>query len=313
MNLQNKRVVVTGGNGFLGRYLVRELQRRGCKNIFIPRSTEFDLRTPEDVRAMYYTFKPNVVIHAAAHCGGILLNKEKPAELFYDNAIMGILMMEEARKNGVEKYVQMGTCCSYPKHTPVPFCEDEIWNGYPEETNAPYGIAKKALMVQGQAYRQQYGFDAIHLLVVNLYGPGDNTSREHSHVIPALIGKFIEAKKNNQSEVVVWGTGHASREFFYVEDAAKDIISAVEKYDGYEPLNLGTGVEITILDLARIIARKIGFEGRLVFNAGITDGQPHRCMNVDKARQAFELCPKTSLEMGLDKTINWYYNEVKHG
>lgn len=309
MTLTDKRIVITGGNGFLGRHLVAEFWRRGYGSLFVPRSFRYDLRTTKGVQKMYEDFEPEIVIHAAAHSGGIQLNKEKPAELFYDNIIMGVLMMEEARKKGVEKYVQMGTCCSYPKYTPVPFCEDEIWNGYPEETNAPYGIAKKALMVQGQAYRQQYGFNAIHLLVVNLYGPGDNTDRQHSHVIPALIGKFIEAKEKNLLEVVVWGTGTASREFFYVEDAVKDIISATEQYNSPEPLNLGNGVETTILELARMIAEKVGFEGQLVFNTDITDGQPHRSMNLKKARKAFDLCVKTDLSTGLDKTIEWYRKE----
>ncbi len=306
--MNHDRIVVTGAGGFLGPHLVKELKRRDYAHVYTPKQQEFDLRTFEGVTTMYDVFKPHVVIHAAAHCGGILLNQEKPAELFYDNAIMGIQMMDQAYKNGVKKYVQMGTCCSYPKYTPTPFQESDIWNGYPEETNAPYGIAKKALLVQGQAYRQQYGFNSIHLLVVNMYGPGDHTNRQHSHVIPALIGKFIEAKETGQSEVEVWGTGNSSREFFYVEDAAKDIISAMEHYNKPEPLNLGNGIEVTIAELAKMIARKIGFNGRIVFNTAITDGQPRRCMNIEKAQQAFNLCEKTNLDTGLDKTISWFRN-----
>ncbi len=310
MNLKRKNITVTGGNGFLGQHLTKELRARGYNNIFVPRSAEYDLRTFDGVQRMYDIAKPDVVIHVAANCGGIQLNKEIPGTLFYDNAMMGLLMMEEARKRGIEKFVQMGTCCAYPKYTPTPFHERDLWAGYPEETNAPYGIAKKAILVQGQAYRQQYGFNSIHLLVVNLYGPGDNTNQKHSHVIPALIGRIIEAQETGKNKVMIWGTGRASREFYYVEDAAKDIVSAVKYYDGAEPLNLGNGIEVTISEMAHMIAEKVGFTGKLEFNPEITDGQPHRAMCVDKAREAFGLCPSTDLDAGLDKTIEWYYRDV---
>jgi GDP-L-fucose synthase len=310
MNITDKKICVTGGNGFFGRHIVSELQRRGCTKVLIPRSQVYDLRTPEGVRAMYYTLKPEIVIHAAALCGGIGLNMEIPGLLFYENAMMGMLMLEEGRKCKIEKFVQIGTCCSYPKFTPIPFQEKDLWNGYPEETNAPYGIAKKALLTMGQAYRAQYGFNAIHLLVVNLYGPGDHSSLKHAHVIPSLIRKFIEAKENDQSTVTVWGTGQSSREFFYVEDAAKDFVTATEKYSSPEPLNLGNGVETTIREIAERIAQRVGFTGGLVFDTSITDGQPHRCMSIEKARAQFELCPKTDLTTGIDKTVEWYYKSI---
>jgi GDP-L-fucose synthase len=310
IDLTDKKVCVTGGNGFFGRHIVDELYRRGC-DVFVPRSRDYDLRIQAAVQDMMAEQKPNVIIHAAAHCGGIGLNMEIPGTLFYDNAMMGILMLEESRIAGVEKFVQIGTCCSYPKFTPTPFKESDIWAGYPEETNAAYGIAKRALLAQGQAYNKQYGFNVIHLLIVNLYGPGDHTSLKHSHVIPALIRKFTEAKKSQLVEVPVWGTGKSTREFYYVEDAAKDFVTATEQYDGVEPLNLGTGESVTIGDLALMIADKVGYKGRLVFDPTKPDGQPHRCMDIQNACRQIDLCKKTSLSVGLDKTIQWYYEITK--
>jgi len=306
--MMNKRIVVTGGTGFFGSHIIDRLLAQGCSHVMIPQHSMYDLRKHGDVLVMMRTLCPNIVIHAAALCGGIGLNKAKPAELFYDNMIMGLLMMEEARKNGVEKFVQLGTVCEYPKFAKIPFQEDDLWGGYPEETNAPYGIAKKALLVQGQAYRQQYGFNVIHLLPVNLYGPGDNFNPDSSHVIPALIKKFADAHQSGASEVNLWGTGKASREFLYVEDAAEAVVSATELYDGAEPINIGTGSEIAISALTTMIADKIGYTGKIIFDVNKPDGQPRRCLDVQKAKQEFGFTAKTSLEIGLDKTLNWYYN-----
>jgi GDP-L-fucose synthase len=309
--LSDKRIVVTGGHGFLGSYVVDELRNRGCKYLGFPTHDIYDLRERSSVRAMMRDFKPDVIIHAAAHCGGIGLNKERPAELFYDNMMMGLLMIDEAHEYGVEKFVQLGTVCEYPKFAKAPFLEEEIWNGYPEETNAPYGIAKKALLVQGQAYRQQYGFNVIHLLPVNLYGPRDNFNPASSHVIPALIRRFAEAKQQNLPGVEIWGTGRASREFLYVKDAAEAIVDAVEQYNSADPINIGTGSEITVDSLVSLIANKIGYQGQIIFDFTKPDGQPRRCLDTQKARDAFGFLAKTGLEEGLDKTIDWYMTSKK--
>ena len=306
--MENKRIVVTGGVGFLGTHIVAELRAQGYNDVSVPRSREFDLRTLPGIQGMLSEFKPQIIIHAAAHSGGIGLNKAKPAELFYDNAIMGIMLMDAAYRAGVEKFVQIGTVCEYPKFTPAPFTEDNLWNGYPEETNAPYGIAKKALLIQGQAYRQQYGFNVIHLLPVNLYGPGDNFNTNSSHVIPALINKFSKAKRENLPEVKVWGTGNATREFLYVEDAAKAIVRAMKFYSGPEPINIGSGGSLSIAALANLIAAKIGYKGSIVFDPSEPDGQPNRCLATLEAWKQFGFLAETSLETGLDKAIDSYYN-----
>jgi GDP-L-fucose synthase len=311
MNLIDKRICVTGGAGFLGTHIIERLQTLGCKNIFVPRSSEFDLRTPAGVLAMYHTLEPNVVIHAAAHAGGIGLNQRKPADLFYDNIMMGVQMINQAVTSGVEKFVQIGTVCAYPKLTPTPFQEDNLWYGYPEETNAPYGIAKKALLVQGQAYRQQYGLNFIYLLPVNMYGPGDHFSLDSSHVVPALIRKFTEAKTQNLPSVTLWGTGNASREFLYVEDAAEAIILATENYEKSEPVNIGTGKEITICKLAAIIAEIVGYRGETVYDTNRPDGQQRRCLDTTRALAEFGFEAKTDFRSGLMRTIEWYNNQTK--
>ncbi|MBI0583775.1 MAG: GDP-L-fucose synthase [Methanomassiliicoccus sp.] len=300
-----KRVLVTGGAGFLGSFLVEELIRAGASrsDITVPRSRETDLRTWENcVRSVR---DKDLVIHLAASVGGIGFNQENPATLFYDNAIMGIQLMEAARRGGVAKFVQLGTICAYPKHTPVPFREEDLWNGYPEETNAPYGLAKKMLLVQAQAYRQQYGFNAIYLLPVNLYGPRDNFDPRSSHVIPALIKKFVEARESGAAEVTLWGTGRATREFLYVEDAARGIMLAAERYDGPEPVNLGAGFEISIMDLALLIRDLTGFEGEILWDTSKPDGQPRRMLDTSRARD-FGFVAGTEFREGLRKTIDWY-------
>lgn len=311
---EDKNILVTGGAGFLGSRIVAKLVKE--KNvdpvkIRIPRSKEADLRLYRNcVQAVRDI---DVVIHLAAKVGGIGFNKENPATLFYDNAIMGIQLIEAARREGVQKFVAIGTVCAYPKFTPVPFREEDLWNGYPEETNAPYGIAKKILLVQAQAYRQQYGFNAIYLLPVNLYGPGDNFDLESSHVIPALIRKMVDAKLEVKNEVVVWGTGKASREFLYVDDAAEGILLATEKYNKPEPINLGAGREISIIELVELIAKLVGYDGRISWDSSKPDGQPRRCLDTDKARREFDFEAKTELLNGLRKTIDWYVKNGKHG
>jgi len=303
---EDKKVLVTGGAGFLGSFVVEKLIERGVpeENIRVPRSRELDLRKWENcVRAVEGM---DVVIHLAARVGGIGFNRKYPATLFYDNAIMGIQLMEAARLAGVEKYVAIGTVCAYPKFTPVPFKEEDLWNGYPEETNAPYGIAKKIQLVQAQAYRQQYGFNAIFLLPVNLYGPRDNFHLEHSHVIPALIRKMVDARIEGRDEIVVWGTGKPSREFLYVEDAAEGILLATEKYNKPDPVNLGSGMEITIRDLVNLIAELTGYEGKITWDTSKPDGQPRRCLDVSRAEREFGFKAKTDFREGLKRTIQWY-------
>ena len=303
-----KRVMVTGGGGFLGKAVVGRLKAAGVArdDIFVPRSKDYDLRTAEGVGDALADGEPNVIIHLAAVVGGIGANRENPGRFFYENAAMGIELMEQARQAGVEKFVQIGTVCSYPKFTPVPFREDDLWNGYPEETNAPYGLAKKMLLVQGQAYRQQYGFDVIHLIPVNLYGPGDNFDPASSHVIPALIKKCVDAREAGEDHIDVWGTGAASREFLFVDDAAEGIVLATERYDGPEPVNLGVGREITIRDLVELIVDQTGFGGEIRWDASKPDGQPRRALDTSRARDWFGFEARTSFEDGLRATIAWY-------
>lgn len=301
-----KRVIVTGGAGFLGQVVVNCLKQRGCKIVIVPRSKDYDLRKSSAIKRLFKFAAPDMVIHLAASVGGIGANRENPGKFFYDNIIMGVELIEQARRFGVEKFVTAGTICAYPKFTPVPFQEKHLWDGYPEETNAPYGIAKKALLVQSQAYRQQYGLNAIYLLPVNLYGPGDNFSPASSHVIPALIKKCIDAKRRKMDEIVVWGTGKATREFLYVDDAAEGIVLAAEKYDKPDPVNIGAGFEISIKDLVGLIVRLTGFKGRIVWDKTKPDGQPRRRLDTALARKEFGFKAKTSFESGLRKTITWY-------
>ncbi len=303
---ESKRICVTGGAGFLGSHLIENLQRRGAEHIFVPKIEDYDLVQQKDIVRMLDDSDPDVIIHLAAHVGGIGANREHPAEFFYDNLMMGVQLMHEAYKRGVSKFVAIGTVCAYPKFTPVPFKEDDIWNGYPEETNAPYGLAKKMLLVQAQSYRQQYGYNALFLIPVNLYGPRDNFRPESSHVIPALIKKCVEAKENGEKEVVIWGDGSPTREFIYVEDAAEGIAAATEKYDGSEPVNIGSGNEISIKDLASLISRLTGFEGKLVYDTSKPNGQPRRGLDVSRAEKLFGFKAKTNFETGLRNTIDWY-------
>jgi GDP-L-fucose synthase len=305
-NLDGRRVVVTGGAGFLGRPVCERLAARKPAEVITFRSAQYDLRDREAIRRLLRDARPDVIIHLAAVVGGIGANRLHPGQFFYENAIMGIQLMEEARLAGVAKFVALGTICSYPKHTPVPFREDELWTGYPEETNAPYGLAKKMLLVQSQAYRQEFGFNAITLLPVNLYGPRDNFDLQSSHVIPALIRKAVEARDAGLDQLEVWGTGAASREFLYVEDAAEAIVLATEKYDKPEPVNVGSGQEITIKALAELICNLCGFKGALRWDATKPDGQPRRCLEVTRARQEFGFTAKTGFRDGLVKTIAWY-------
>ena len=301
---KNKKVLVTGGNGFLGKYLVRKLKMLNPKKVKVVSSEDYDLRKLEDCKKAVINM--DIVIHLAANVGGIGYNQEHPAELFEDNILMGVHMMKAAREEGVEKYVAVGTICSYPKFTPVPFREDDLFDGYPEETNAPYGLAKLMQLVQAQAYRKQYGFNAIFLLPVNLYGPGDNFNPESSHVIPALIRKFIEAKENNSKEVVVWGTGKATREFLYVDDVADGILLATKLYNKPDPVNLGVGFEISIKNLAQIIKKLTGFKGKIVWDRTKPDGQPRRMLDTQRAKKEFGFESKTPLEKGLQNTIEWF-------
>ena len=311
MNLIDKKIIVTGGAGFLGRNVVSKLCERGCSKIFVPLIEEYDLRNIDSIKKLYALAKPDVIIHLAAVVGGIGANRENPGSFFYDNLIMGIQLMEQARLENIEKFVTIGTICSYPKFTPVPFREEDLWNGYPEETNAPYGLAKKMLLVQSQAYRQQYGFNSIFLLPVNLYGPGDNFDPGSSHVIPALIKKFYEAKADNSPEVIVWGTGKATREFLYVADCAEAIVLAAEKYDKSDPVNIGAGFEISIKDLVKKISGLMEYEGRIVWDTDKPDGQPRRCLDTSRAQKEFGFVAKTGFEQGLKNTIDWYKDSLK--
>lgn len=308
--LEQKRVMVTGGSGFLGSYVVEKLQEKGCKEIFIPRSKNYNLVEMEGVKRAYQDGKPDIVIHLAAVVGGIGANRENPGKFFYDNLMMGVQMMEMGRRFGIEKFVAIGTICCYPKFTPVPFKEENLWIGYPEETNAPYGLAKKMLLVQSQAYRQQYGFNSIFLMPTNLYGPRDNFDPQRSHVIPAIIKKCFDAIDEGADKIVVWGTGKATREFLYVEDCAEAIILATEKYNKSEPVNIGTGFEISIKDLVKLILKYTGFNGDVVWDTTKPDGQPRRCLDVSKAEKEFGFRAKTSSEEGLQKTIEWYKENI---
>jgi len=329
----NKRILVTGGAGFLGSFVVEKLQERGCKDIFVPRSKDYDLVQMESVKRVYKDSKPHIVIHLAARVGGIGANRANPGKFFYENLMMGVQMMEVGRQVGLEKFVTVGTVCAYPKFTPVPFREEDLWNGYPEETNAPYGLAKKMLLVQSQAYRQQYGFNSIYLLPVNLYGPRDNFDLETSHVIPALIKKILDAmyepdkpnkldrlnklnrpdrlnrlnKPNKRDrQLVVWGTGKATREFLYVEDCAEAIVLATAKYNKPDPINIGAGFEISIKELVELIAKLTAFKGEILWDASKPDGQPRRKLDISRAEQEFGFRAKTSFEKGLRKTVEWY-------
>jgi GDP-L-fucose synthase len=303
---KDKCVVVTGGAGFLGRYVVRKLEELGCARIFVPKIEEYDLREPSSIICMYEESRPDIVIHLAAVVGGIGANRANPGKFFYDNAVMGIQLIEYARRFGVKKFVCLGTICAYPKITPVPFKEENLWNGYPEETNAPYGLAKKMLLVQLQAYRRQYGFHGIYLLPVNLYGPGDNFDPETSHVIPALIRKCLEAKEKGNESIVVWGDGSPTREFLYVEDAAEGILLAAERYDKSDPVNLGSSFEISIRDLVETIARLTAFPGRIVWDPTKPNGQPRRMLDTSRADREFGFRAMTFFEEGLRKAIDWY-------
>lgn len=306
MNLAEKRILLTGGGGFLGSHLKRALEGAGARTIFAPRRREFDLTRLEDIHRVFEQTRPQVLIHGAAVVGGIGANMAEPGRFFYENAIMGVQLIEAARQFAVEKTVVLGTICAYPKFTPVPFSEDELWNGYPEETNAPYGIAKKALLVQCQSYRQQYGMNAIFLLPVNLYGPEDNFDPQSSHVIPALIRKCVEARAAGASEIVLWGDGTPTREFLYVDDAARGIVLATQRYDKPEPVNLGSGMEISIRELAEKIARLTGFTGSIRWDATKPNGQPRRCLDVRRAEREFGFRAETDFERGLMETIRWF-------
>lgn len=302
----DKRVCVTGGAGFLGSYVVRRLERRGAGDIFVPRIEEYDLIQPEAIDRMMADANPDVIIHLAANVGGIGANLARPAEFFYDNLMMGAQLIHKAWEGEVDKFVAIGTVCAYPKFTPVPFKEEHLWDGYPEETNAPYGLAKKMMLVQSEAYREQYGFNSIFLIPVNLYGPRDNFDLETSHVIPALIRKCIEAREQGGAEVVVWGDGSPTREFLYVEDAVEGILLAAERYNSSGPVNLGSGQEISIKDLVELIAEKTGYTGRIVWDTSKPNGQPRRALDISRAKERFGFEAQTTFEEGLEKTISWY-------
>ncbi|MCL0082950.1 GDP-L-fucose synthase [Thermodesulfovibrionales bacterium] len=307
----DKRVVVTGGAGFLGSFVVEQLKEKNPKSVFVPRSRDYDLREKEAIIQMYEDSKPDIVIHLAAVVGGIGANLAHPGQFFYDNAIMGIQLIEYARRLGMEKFVCVGTICAYPKYTPAPFKEEDLWNGYPEETNAPYGLAKKMLLVQLQAYRQEYGFNGIYLLPVNLYGPQDSFNPETSHVIPALIRKCVEAKEQGEGKIVVWGDGSPTREFLYVEDAARAILLATERYNKGEPVNIGAGFEISIKDLVELLAELTAFEGEIVWDTSKPNGQPRRKLDTSRAKEEFGFEAAVDLKTGLEKTICWYIGDKK--
>jgi GDP-L-fucose synthase len=305
--------MVTGGAGFVGQRVVQRLQLAGASEIFVPRRSEFDLRDRAAIRSALERATPDVVIHLAAVVGGIGANRANPGTFFYDNAIMGIELMEQARQFGVKKFVAVGTVCAYPKFTPVPFREEDLWNGYPEETNAPYGLAKKMLLVQAQAYRAQYGFNAVYLLPVNIYGPGDSFDPAASHVIPALIKKCVDARESEAPFIEVWGTGRASREFLYVDDAAEGIVLATERYDGADPVNLGVGHEISIRELVLLLVKLTGYQGEIRWDASKPDGQPRRALDTSKARELFGFQARTTFEDGLRETVNWYLQARRTG
>lgn len=311
IDLVNKRIVVTGGSGFLGKHLINRLERAGCHNVIVPMHKEYDLTRIDAIERLFNEQKPDVLIHMAAVVGGIGANRENPGRFFYENAIMGIQLIEAARSFGIEKTVVLGTICAYPKFTPVPFHEKALWDGYPEETNAPYGLAKKMMLVQCQAYREQYRMNGIFLLPVNLYGPHDNFDLESSHVIPAMIRKCVEAVKGGRKEIVLWGDGSPTREFLYVEDAAEGIYLATVHYDKSEPVNLGSGMEISIGDLATTIGEMTGFTGQIVWDTSKPNGQPRRCLDVTRAEQEFKFRAATPFDVGLRKTIDWYLNSMK--
>jgi len=304
--MKDKRITLTGGKGFLGKHLIKALQNQGYHHIAIADLPEYNLIRIDDVKKLYEETKPDIVIHLAAKVGGIGFNQENPGALFYENILMGVQLIHEAYLKRIEKFVALGTICAYPKFTPVPFKEDDLWNGYPEETNAPYGLAKKMMLVQSQAYRQQYNFNSIFLLPVNLYGPGDNFDPNSSHVIPALIKKCFDAKKKKDKEIIVWGTGKATREFFYVEDAAEAIVLATEKYNKSEPVNIGAGFEISIRDLTELIVELTGYKGKITWDTTKPDGQPRRMLDTTRAKNEFGFQAKTGFREGLQKTIEWY-------
>lgn len=306
INLAEKNVIVTGGAGFLGSFVVETLKNRGCKNIFIPKYPEIDLTKLEDVKKMYNDFEADVVIHLAGDVGGIAYNRANPGSVFYNNLMMNILVQDEAYRAGVEKFVGIGSVCSYPKFAQIPFREEELWEGYPEETNASYGLSKKVMLEMSKAYKEQYNFNAVHLLMINLYGPRDNFDLETSHVIPALIRKFVDAKSEEKDTVYAWGDGSPTREFIYVGDAAEAIVLAAEKYDSPEPVNVGSGMEISIKDLTETIAKLVGFEGKIDWDITKPNGQPRRCLDVSKAKEYFGYEAKVDFKEGLKKTIEWY-------
>lgn len=312
LDLPQARIVVTGGAGFLGSRVCHKLRSRGCREIFIPRRKEYDLTDRDAVRRMYDDFRPDLVLHLAAEVGGIGANRQNPGRFFYANLMMGAHLIDEARLRSLKKFVQIGTVCAYPKFSPVPFQEENLWNGFPEETNAPYGIAKKSLLVMLQGYREQYGLNGIFLLPVNLYGPGDNFDLQTSHVIPALIRKYVEAQRAGLSRITAWGTGNASREFLHVDDCAEALILATEKYDSSEPVNIGAGREISIRELTHLISDLVGFQGETVWDTTQPDGQPRRCLDISRARERFGFEAKIDLKSGIRQTIEWYRAHVNH-